>query len=240
MDNDIKYIRGLLDKFYQGESSPSEESELKRFFLAADNLPEEMEADRRLFTALAEAEPQFLPPAGLDEAILKAIDEASAHTVSTRNRISFRKVLPVIFTAAAVVALIFTTPFLMQNTSDKEPSNLQAAHLTTPADSIKQRKTEPQLLADNSAALKDNNAVPDEAQKISKAKSAETHKARKKKVATEPDQYTLNEEELLALEMAAFSLDNASQKLAYAYNCIEETQARIMESDQILNRILDE
>ena len=74
MTNNIDNIRQLLEKYYQGASNDAEERILHDFF-AAGNIPADMEADRRLFSALdvvAEA------PAWLKESVSRNIDRAAA------------------------------------------------------------------------------------------------------------------------------------------------------------------
>ena len=60
---EIKLIVELLDKYYGGKTTLEEESELKHFF-QQDNVPSELQADRKLFllyTGLAQ-QPISLPP----------------------------------------------------------------------------------------------------------------------------------------------------------------------------------
>lgn len=70
MKHNIEHIRTLLDLYYKGATTPAQEEELGRFFAAAGELPADMEPDRRMFLAMADAR----IPADLEESISKALD----------------------------------------------------------------------------------------------------------------------------------------------------------------------
>ena len=48
MATDIKYIKHLLEKFYEGTTSPEEDNILYEFFSSTSEIPEEMEADSKI------------------------------------------------------------------------------------------------------------------------------------------------------------------------------------------------
>lgn len=58
---EINYIRGLLDRYYRGETSPEEETILEDFFSDADesDLPEDIASNKKLFTLTKGAHPSI-------------------------------------------------------------------------------------------------------------------------------------------------------------------------------------
>ena len=93
----IDDIKILLQKYYDGESSPQEEHQLKSFFTSND-VPEDMMADKMMFEHLATYTPEI--PADLNDKISKAIDSKARKTVYMRLRI--------IGGIAAMICVIFS------------------------------------------------------------------------------------------------------------------------------------
>ncbi len=71
MATDIKYIKHLLEKFYEGTTSPEEDNILYEFFSSTSEIPEEMEADSKIFTALSDSSKYAVPPSDLHDRIMK-------------------------------------------------------------------------------------------------------------------------------------------------------------------------
>jgi hypothetical protein len=71
---DRKETDRLLRKFYRGETSLEEEMKLREWFLEQEDLPDEMSADRALFTMYAETERENLPEEDLEH-MLEGLDE---------------------------------------------------------------------------------------------------------------------------------------------------------------------
>lgn len=265
MSMNYEYIRELLDKFYNGETTREEELELTDFFSSAAELPAELEADRKVFAVLAEAQAFAEAPADLDEKIMAAIDASTErHLLASveepapyhhqpllrLGNLRYSSTLCRIFigvsAVAAVVALVLLLPFGNETPMGGNPAGQQLASEKI-LDTLKNMEIIPEippveeLAANNIAqANADENVAPEvktPAQpKIARAK----RKSVKKSEPAPEEEYTLSEEEIRALEIASSALGNASQKLAYAYNCIEECQTSILESDRILNRILEQ
>ena len=84
---EIKHIVELLDKYYGGKTTLEEESELKHFF-QQDNVPSELQADRKLFMLyprLAQ-QPISLPPE-LEKRLSANIDQWEKENQPTRRRL---------------------------------------------------------------------------------------------------------------------------------------------------------
>lgn len=101
MNQNIDDIRVLLDRYYNGESSPEDLAILTAYFTDSNDIPEDMEADRLLFINISDAMPEI--PAGLSASISKAILKETRRTDSRR----YLKILR-ISAAAAAIAVVAT------------------------------------------------------------------------------------------------------------------------------------
>ena len=81
----LKQIRDLLNRFYEGSTSKSEERELENFFLKADKLPEEFLADRDLFRSMADLNEPVDVPSDLKEKLIDRLDTAARSESRTRR-----------------------------------------------------------------------------------------------------------------------------------------------------------
>ncbi len=72
----LNHIKELLDRFYEGTTSKSEEAELERFFIESEKLPEELLADRDLFRSMAGLKGPVDIPTDLNERIVDRLDTA--------------------------------------------------------------------------------------------------------------------------------------------------------------------
>lgn len=82
MNYDINEIRQLLRKYYEGATDDNEEQLLHNFF-AHEEVPADMEADRRLFSALDNVTEA---PAWLKESVSRSIDRTSGPRLRARFR----------------------------------------------------------------------------------------------------------------------------------------------------------
>lgn len=96
-------IRRLLDLYYKGETSKEEEKFLYDFFRTANKLPEDLEADRRLFSAFGE-EPWHEIPLEEDKKILEAINNEISRD---KNPKLWKRPIFYISTAAACLLIVF-------------------------------------------------------------------------------------------------------------------------------------
>lgn len=241
MKKNYDHIKRLLEKFYNGESTPEEEQELSAFFTSAEELPEELEADRKVFAALSEASAFGEAPADLDDNIMAAIDASAA---PRRSASRLRRIFIGISAVAAVVALVLFVPFGGEKPTSVNPAGSQLASEKI-IDTLKNMELVPeipsveQLAAESLATTKG-----EETQQLAVATSAPVKMVRSKrkaskKTAPEPEEeYTLSEEEIKAMELAFAALDNASYMLSYAYGCMEDSQERIADTPNMIDRIL--
>lgn len=109
---DYTYIRKLLDLYYEGISTREQERELASFFAEAKELPEEFEADRLLFVAMADTDEDI--PGALDVRIMSALRRESKRGKAIRA-LSFAAA------AAAVLALLFVGIRLIAPEKTVEP-----------------------------------------------------------------------------------------------------------------------
>lgn len=88
MTDNILKIRTLIDRFFDGETTLSEEQELYDFFRDASNLPEDLESMRPMFRAY------------------DAIQPAALETKPTRRSVHHRRWLPWAVAAAVTILLL--------------------------------------------------------------------------------------------------------------------------------------
>lgn len=83
---EYKEIREILERWYAGQTSASEQHRLVEFFSAAEQLPPDMETERAMFLALAEAaSAESEIPAGLARRIDDAVEAEIARERSARS-----------------------------------------------------------------------------------------------------------------------------------------------------------
>jgi len=111
MEN-LKKIKELLDRFYDGETTMEEEQELGRFFLES-NVPEEMIPDKELFLSMEAGSEDVIIPEDLNAKILDAIDRAERSETKTR-RISWFSLSGL---AAGLLVLISVYLFFLKDSS---------------------------------------------------------------------------------------------------------------------------
>lgn len=78
-------LRTLLERFYDGSTSPEEEREINRLLSSAECQTEEFAADSRLFAALTAPTADTPPPPALGEKLEKWPPGISARTASHRR-----------------------------------------------------------------------------------------------------------------------------------------------------------
>ena len=81
----LKKIRNLLDRFYEGITSKSEERELEEFFLKEEKLPEEFLADRDLFRSMVDLKEPVDVPSNLKEKLIDRLDTEARSESRTRR-----------------------------------------------------------------------------------------------------------------------------------------------------------
>lgn len=82
---EIEKVKGLLADYYEGRTSREDEKLLLEYFLN-EEVPEELEADRRLFLSFNDAAGEEIADQGFDEGILAVIREYEEAGRQTRMR----------------------------------------------------------------------------------------------------------------------------------------------------------
>ena len=72
----LEYIKNLLDRFYSGGTSKSEEAELENFFMETNRLPEDLLADQELFRSMAGLKEPVEVPSDLNAKLIDRLDTA--------------------------------------------------------------------------------------------------------------------------------------------------------------------
>ncbi|MCM1032985.1 MAG: hypothetical protein NC405_04435 [Odoribacter sp.] len=93
-------IRQLLELYYSGDSTPSQEAALTRYFLTHKCVEPDLEADRRMFVAMSQAS---LPPKDLERRIIMATSGKKKHLLSHAWRIAASITLLMLLAATAII-----------------------------------------------------------------------------------------------------------------------------------------
>jgi hypothetical protein len=109
-------LKEILDKYYEGESSPEEELELKKYFSGNDVL-KGYEAEGEIFRQYSVMEKIPVPSAGFEKRILSAVDKLE----TTRHKRNLRKRYMTIFSAAATILIMAGTWFFINR--GREPAD---------------------------------------------------------------------------------------------------------------------
>lgn len=108
----INNIRQLLDKYYRGETSDSEEDILRHYF-ANEDVDSQLEPDKEMFLQLLSAASNLPIPEGLESRLSTAIDTRAAsekQTIANRKKIrplSWRSIASIAASLAVILSLGF-------------------------------------------------------------------------------------------------------------------------------------
>lgn len=228
MDMDVKYIKDLLEKFYEGTSSQEEDDILSEFFNSRENIPQEMEADRRMFAALSDPSKYAMPPADLQEKIMEAVDNAPiTRTVAgaSLHRKRFSRLSIVSFVAAAaVIAFFMLAPFSTGVKTDTvhAPNQLAFSSYSDTVDT-NVNLSEPVAELEGKVVAEDVDSSTRKNNSIGKGIKSQPHRAVAKAAISSKAIPELTEEEQLAFEAGMKALARAGEQLAYASDRLEST-----------------
>lgn len=107
---DLKKAVAIIEKYYKGETSPEEEIQLRKFFRTAENIPEHLIPEKKLFYLYSKAADEEVPVDGFMENLEKVIDSQSEIRIGKRKPVVYW-----ISGIAAGIALLLTTYFLLVN-----------------------------------------------------------------------------------------------------------------------------
>lgn len=240
MNKDNRYINELLEKFYDGISTPEEEEILSRFFSEAERVPEEFLADMKVFQAMAESLDNVAVPENLAGKIIAGIDSTSAARKSAGFG-KFRRRTLYYGAVAAIMALLMIP--LVLKISSQEGQNKEEVGKVKSVKPAQQREnnhiaaTEPNETVAAEEKPEEAKALPQNKIVVNRyaAQSRIPPKAGKSIVANgETETPVLSEEELKAINAGLEALGKAGKQFAYARGRMESADRAV---DKSLNEI---
>lgn len=117
--NEYNDIREILNRWYDGNTTPAEQQRLADFFATDRELPADLEMEREMFRAMAEAGEDYAEmPHEVSERINAALEaEMAEERGPQRKGFGWRRRAMTACAAAACMAVVLTIPFL--KSSDK-------------------------------------------------------------------------------------------------------------------------
>ena len=240
MVKEYSHIRELLQRFYNGETTPSEEQELADFFRNNDDIPEEFRPDQAVFQAMASGMTVTEIPDGLADSIMDAIDRTeddgrwSVGTSPDRaKRGRFRRcIIPAISTAAAIAFLILLTPVAtrMGDTPvKKSPAPIASVSIGTTLNE-ETAKTKITTAAPAVAAVTPVNKTKEATKPVEKSMSPRASTGAEGNADLSP-------QDTEALNRGLAVLAKAGQRLAYARQCIDNADKALESSISVIEKI---
>jgi hypothetical protein len=105
---DLKKAEALIEKYYNGETSPEEELQLRKFFSTAEYVPNHLMPEKELFSLYSKAAEEEVPVNGFIENLEKVIDGQALKKIDSGKSIMYW-----ISGIAAGLALLLTSYFLL-------------------------------------------------------------------------------------------------------------------------------
>lgn len=196
--NEYNDIREILNRWYDGQSTPAELQRLADFFATDRELPADLEMEREMFRAMAEAGEDYAEmPVEVSERITAALEaEMAGERVERRKGFGWRRRAMTACAAAACMAMILTIPFLKSN--DKAMIGDKAGMAVSETPDARRASTDTMLFMTPELPRAVAPAVEKEARKLASAqKKASRHAVKRKPVETDSDDdlYLSEEEE---------------------------------------------
>lgn len=112
--NEYNDIREILNRWYDGNTTPAEQQRLADFFATDRELPADLEMEREMFRAMTEAGEDYAEmPHDVSERINAAIEaEMAEERGPQRKGFGWRRRVMTACAAAACMAVVLTIPFL--------------------------------------------------------------------------------------------------------------------------------
>ena len=123
--NDVQHIKHLLQRFYDGTSTVEEEQRLCDYFCNADNVPEELKTDQKMFRHLSECNAKVMPSEDFKQRLLSALD-----THTKRSKIRWKRFTAVAASVAILVGIGITF-YIKSNRNPYEVTDPQLAYAIT-------------------------------------------------------------------------------------------------------------
>ena len=198
--NEYNDIREILNRWYDGNTTPAEQQRLADFFATDRELPADLEMEREMFRAMAEAGEDYAEmPVEVSERITAALEaEMAGERVERRKGFGWRRRAMTACAAAACMAVILTIPFL--KSSDKAMIGDKAGMAVSETPDARRASTDTMLFMTPELPRAVAPAVEKESRKLASAqKKASRHAVKCKPVETDSDDdlYLSEEEERL-------------------------------------------
>ncbi|HEY9551410.1 MAG TPA: hypothetical protein VIQ97_03895 [Prevotella sp.] len=126
----VNEVRILLDRFYEGTATESEERQLRTFF-SAGQVPEELRGEQALFEAFHAQEAPL--PSGFEQRMERQVDSWNMLEKSSTRR-ARTAVLRWISGIAASVAVLFSVVWMVNSVSDSKEYAVQQETYDNPQD----------------------------------------------------------------------------------------------------------
>lgn len=196
--NEYNDIREILNRWYDGNTTPAEQQRLADFFATDRELPADLEMEREMFRAMAEAGEDYAEmPHDVSERINAAIEaEMAGERGPQRKGFGWRRRAMTACAAAACMAMILTIPFLKSN--DKAMIGDKAGMAVSETPDARRASTDTMLFMTPELPRAVVPAVEKESRKLASAqKKASRHAVKRAPVETDSDDdlYLSEEEE---------------------------------------------
>lgn len=194
--NEYNDIREILNRWYNGNTTPAEQQRLVDFFATDRELPADLEMEREMFRAMAEAGEDYAEmPVEVSERTTAALEaEMAGERVERRKGFGWRRRAMTACAAAACMAMILTIPFLKSSDKAMVGDKPGMALSETPDAGLISTDTMLFMTPEQPRAVAP--AVEKESRKLASAQKKSSRKAVKcKPVETDDDDLYLSEEE---------------------------------------------
>lgn len=196
--NEYSDIREILNRWYDGNTTPAEQQRLADFFATDRELPADLEMEREMFRAMAEAGEDYAEmPVEVSERITAALEaEMAGERVERRKGFGWRRRAMTACAAAACMAMVLTIPFL--KSSDKAMVGDKAGMAVSETPDVRPVSTDTMLFMTPEQPRAVAPAVEKESRKLASVhKKAQRHAVKHKPVETDSDDdlYLSEEEE---------------------------------------------
>lgn len=195
--NEYNEIREILNRWYDGNTTPAEQQRLADFFATDRELPADLEMEREMFRAMTEAGGEYAEmPLEVSRSINAALDtEMARERRPQRKNFGWRRRAMTACAAAACMAVVLTIPFL--KSSDKAMVGDKAGMAVSETPDAGQVSTDTMLFMTPELPRAVAPAVEKESRKLASAQKKSSRKAVKRKpVETDgDDDLYLSEEE---------------------------------------------
>lgn len=195
--NEYNDIREILNRWYDGNTTPAEQQRLADFFATDRELPADLEMEREMFRAMTEAGEDYAEmPLEVSRSINAALDaEMAGEMVVRRKSFGWRRRAMTACAAAACMAVVLTIPFL--KSSDKAMVEDKAGMAVSETPDVRPASNDTMLFMTPELPRAVAPAAEKESRKLASAQKKSSRKAVKcKPVETDgDDDLYLSEEE---------------------------------------------